>query len=143
MCIRDRAWQRQQGAQVPSWGQQSARSVAATSLGLSLQTVAEDEARVETEASRIVRAMPLLWLRIEDVPGPENLRGRIERNSIALLSNRGRPPIDPPSAAWLGHQSGRPRVRESGLWNNNHVDEDYDPAFLDTLEQLTDDCSKG
>jgi hypothetical protein len=25
------------------------------------------------------------------------------------------------------------RVRRSGLWNNNHVDEEYDPVFLDEL----------
>ena len=25
-------------------------------------------------------------------------------------------------------------VRRSGLWNNNHVDENYDPAFISLLE---------
>jgi hypothetical protein len=36
----------------------------------------------------------------------------------------------------LGTRSDRERVRASGLWNSNHVDEGYDPAFLDKLEQL-------
>ena len=30
------------------------------------------------------------------------MRGYIERNAIALLSNYGKPAIDPPSPGWLG-----------------------------------------
>jgi hypothetical protein len=30
----------------------------------------------------------------------------------------------------------RDRVRASGLWKQNHIDESYDPAFLDDLERL-------
>lgn len=52
---------------------------------------------------------------------------------IALLSNFGKESIDPPSTAWLGSYSGRERVRTSGLWNNDHVEKQYDPAFLDVL----------
>src|SRR5699024_6351686 len=37
---------------------------------------------------------------------------------------------------WLVHHSGRDRVRQSGLWNNRHVDGKYDPLCLVTLEQL-------
>lgn len=37
---------------------------------------------------------------------------------------------------WLGHSSDRERVRGSGLWNQNHVDENYEPGFLDGLQQL-------
>ena len=83
-----------------------------------------------------IRAMPFLWLPVDDEPGRESLRGHVERNSIALLSNFERPVLDPPSAAWLGHTSDRDRVRKSGLWNQNHVDESYDPAFLDVFEEL-------
>ena len=79
--------------------------------------------------------MPFLWLAIEDEAGPESLRGYIERNAIALLSNWGKHPIDPPSS-WLGCNSDREKVRSSGLWNSNHVNEDYDPAFLEVLERL-------
>ena len=32
--------------------------------------------------------------------------------------------------------SNRERIRRSGLWNSNHVDETYAPDFLDTLTQL-------
>ncbi len=80
--------------------------------------------------------MPFLWLAIEDQPGPDSLRGYIERNAIALLSNHGKRPIDPASLSWLGQYCDREKVRASGLWNSNHVEEPYDPAFLDTLEQL-------
>lgn len=62
----------------------------------------------------------------------------IERNSIALLSNFEQPPVDPASAHWLGRHCDRERVRASGLWNNNHVNETYDPAFLRRLEYLID-----
>jgi hypothetical protein len=63
-------------------------------------------------------------------------RGYIERNSIALLSKYNKPPLDPPAEAWLGRHCNRERVRQSGLWNSNHVDENYDPAFLDELDRL-------
>ena len=62
----------------------------------------------------------------------------VERNAIALLSNFERSPTDPPSRGWLGHQCNRKRIRKSGLWNSNHVDESYDPEFLSMLERLTD-----
>jgi hypothetical protein len=66
------------------------------------------------------------------------LRGKIERNAIALLSNFNNPPLDPPSLHWLGRHCDRDRVRDSGLWNQNHVDESYDPVFLDNVERLVE-----
>jgi hypothetical protein len=87
--------------------------------------------------------MPFLWLLVEDEAGPESRRGYIERNSIALLSNDNKAPLDPRSPGWLGRHCHRAgvrdaglRVRTSGLWNSNHVDEIYDPAFLEVLERL-------
>lgn len=91
---------------------------------------------LEIKVSLCIGNMPFLWLAIEDEAGPDSERGFIERNSIALLSNFGKPVLDAPSANWLGHHSDRERVRASGLWNSNHVDEPYDSAFLDRLEQL-------
>jgi hypothetical protein len=98
--------------------------------------VRKKELALECEVSQFIGAMSFLWLTIDDPAGPESLRGYIERSSIALLSNYRKPPLDPPSMGWLGTQSDRERVRVSGLWNSNHVDEGYDPAFLDKLEQL-------
>jgi hypothetical protein len=69
------------------------------------------------------------------------MRGYFERNSIALLSNfRQEKPLDPASPDWRGRTCvhGEARVRDSGLWNQRHVDEVYDPAFLDALEHMVE-----
>jgi len=97
---------------------------------------------MEQEVSRIIREMPFLWLTVNEHPSPGSLRGYIERNTLALLSNWEKTPIDPPSSGWLGHSCNRERVRDSGLWNQNHVNEDYAPAFLDTLENLVEGMEK-
>ncbi len=83
--------------------------------------------------------MSLLWVAIDHELGTASMRGYIERNAIALLSNFGKEPLDAPSENWLGHHSDRERVRKSGLWNSNHVDEAFDPAFLDPLARLVSD----
>ena len=94
------------------------------------------EHTLEVRVSAVIRAMPFLWIGIDDAPGSESQRGYIERNTIALLSNYQRPPVDAPSATWLGYHCNRERVRSSGLWNWRHVDEHCDPKFLDELEAL-------
>ena len=94
------------------------------------------EQPLESQVSKVIGKMPFLWLAVEDPPGPSSMRGFIERNAIALLSNHGKQPIDPPSRSWLGHYCNREKMRASGLWNSNHVEEPYDPAFLDTLAKL-------
>ena len=86
--------------------------------------------------SKVIGEMPFLWLPVDDDPGPTSKRGVIEEGSIALLSNFRGDAIDLPSCTWLGRHCNRVKVRLSGLWNSNHVDEAYDPAFLDTLEEL-------
>jgi hypothetical protein len=75
---------------------------------------------------------------VEDEPGPASLRGVIERNALALLSNYKAQddPLDPPSPNWLGRQADHHAVRLSGLWNVRHVTEAYDAGFLDRLENL-------
>ena len=98
--------------------------------------VLDNERFMELAVSYVIRGMPLLWLAVEDAAGRESLRGYIERNSIALLSNYGKEPIDPPSKSWLGHHCKKERVRLSGLWNQRHVEDEYEPEFLDTLARL-------
>ncbi|MWB77966.1 hypothetical protein GLS40_08025 [Pseudooceanicola sp. 216_PA32_1] len=93
------------------------------------------EVEMERLVSRSIGAMPVLWLSVDDDPGAESERGVIERGAIALLSGWGQAGIDPPSVNWLGHACTRDKVRRSGLWNNNHVDEAYDPRFLDVMER--------
>ena len=114
------------GREFPTWG-----------VGNTAKAdVRKGELALECEVSKVIGNMPFVWLPLEDEAGPESRRGTIERNSIALLSNYNRPPLDPPSQGWLGRHCDRERVRRSGLWNSNHVDESYDPAFLDELDRL-------
>ena len=94
------------------------------------------EATVERAVTNYIGAMPFLWMDIDDEPGPASLRGFIERNSIALLSNHERAPLDSSSSEWLGLSSDRDLVRGSGLWNQRHVEETHDPAFLNVLERM-------
>jgi hypothetical protein len=53
------------------------------------------EKALEYEVSKVICAMPFLWLAIDDEPGAKSHRGYIERNAIALLSNFQKEPLDP------------------------------------------------
>jgi hypothetical protein len=117
---------RRDGLAFPTWGKGNTAS----------RDITNGEHALERAVSGVICGMPFLWLSIEDEAAPQSLRGYIERNAIALLSNYGKSPLDPPSQHWLGKFSDRARVRNSGLWNSNHVDETYDPAFLDKLDEL-------
>jgi len=119
-----------------SWGIGGAASAAARKLDLDASTIRLSEMPLEQTVSEYIGEMPFLWLDINDSPGTDSLRGVIERNSIALLSNFGRDALDSPSSVWLGNYSDRERVRQSGLWNNNHIDETHDPDFLLTFQRL-------
>jgi hypothetical protein len=114
------------GYDCPTWGQGNTATA----------DVRASEAHLEREVSEVIGTMPFLWVAIDDPPGADSQRGYIERNAIALLSNYSRPALDLPSRDWLGHYCNRERVRKSGLWNSRHVDEAYDPVFLDRLAQL-------
>lgn len=114
------------GISVQTWGQGSSAP----------KNIREGERRLERLVSKTMGAMPFLWMSVPDEPGPESLRGYIERNAIALLSNYNKPVIDCPSHQWLGQHCNREKVCNSGLWNQNHVDEDYDPVFLEKMEKL-------
>jgi hypothetical protein len=101
------------------------------------------ESELEAAVSETIGRMDAVLLPVEDEPGPASLRGFLERNAIALLSNLGREPLDPVSEDWLGACCPRARVQGSGLWNNNHVDEAWDSSFLNVFERLaaTDHCN--
>ena len=102
------------------------------------RSVKDAEAPLEREVSAVIGAMPFLWLKVTDEPSPNSLRAYIERNAIALLSNYRKPRLDPPSRKWLGGWCDRERVKESGLWNSNHVNDQYQPEFLEKLESAVD-----
>ena len=118
------------GLIVPNWGkgQSAAREVR--------QLEVEHEIRV----SQHIRSMPFLWLGVGAYRGGAPMRAVIERNAIALLSNYEKaPPIDSPSRNWLGNWSPREKVRSSGLWNQNHVDEPWGNDFLNHMSSCVGD----
>jgi len=100
--------------------------------------VRQCEQTLERDVSSVIGKMPFLWLAIDDPAGPQSLRGYIEKNAIALLSNYNKSALDPASSGWLGRDCDRERVRNSGLWNSNHVDDGYDADFLDELARLVE-----
>jgi len=126
-----------------SWGLAGDPGAAARKFGMTRQAVKEGEAELERRVSDYIRRMPFLCVAVDDAPGPDSNRGVIERNSIALLSNYGKSPLDGASEHWLGQHSDRERVRRSGLWNNNHVDEDHNVAFLDVLAHCAKHAQSG
>jgi hypothetical protein len=89
---------------------------------------------MELDVSNVIAAMPVRWLEVGDHPSADSDRAYLERNVIALLSGP-TGPIDLPTADWLGRCSSREAVSFSGLWNVNHVYEDYDPYALTVLEK--------
>jgi len=93
-----------------------------------------EELELERRVSDYIRGLSFLWVNVDDEPGPDSERAYIERNAIALLSNYERDSVDP-REDWLGQYSRSEKIRESGLWNVNHVEEEYDPAFLDLLQE--------
>lgn len=94
--------------------------------------VKEFEYPLERAVSAHLGDMPVLWIAVDDDPGPVSDRGVIESGAIALLSNQLDSP-DPPSATWLGRSARRLVIQRSGLWNVRHVDEPASSAFLATF----------
>lgn len=109
-----------------SWGIGSSASREITNAELPL----------EQDVSDYIGTMPLLWLGVDDAPSPVSLRSYLERNSIALLSNFRKDPVDPPSINWLGTKSSQVTISSSGLWNTNHVEEKYESRFLDVFQEV-------
>ncbi len=118
----------------PSWGVGSDPSKGAQKLQLSREVLIAAELPIEAAVSAYLGTMRFLWVPINDEPGPESMRGFIERNVIALASNFQNEEIDPPSTSWLGLNSGRERVRKSGLWNQRHVEDEYDPVCFEVFQ---------
>jgi hypothetical protein len=109
--------------ELPSWG-----------VGANAdRSIRDAEIAHEKRVSTYLGAMTLFWLDVPDESGPQSARAIIERNAIALLSN-GSKPIDAPSSGWLGLHSPCEDIRQSGLWNVNHVRQTYEPGFLELLQ---------
>ena len=117
------------GIQLKTWGVGSSPPPAVRND----ETARAAENALEKRVSEHIGAMPVLWVNVPDEPGRNSKRAFIERNAIALISNQ-LDPIDKASENWLGRFSPRGEIRTGGLWNLNHVGEDYDASFLDILE---------
>ncbi|EJN58797.1 hypothetical protein [Halogranum rubrum] len=110
-----------------------------SSLSRERDDVRGEEYIMERRVSAYIRDQPFLWLDVDDQPSKESDRRYIEENALALLSNFEKESIDPRTTDWLGRHSRSERIRQSGLWNVNHVDEAYDPDFLDRLARAVDE----
>ena len=109
-------------------------AVASWGIGKSAhREIREKEQAIEKDVTEYISRMPFLWVSIDDEPGPESRRKYIERNSIGLLSVLNGCP-DVPSSQWLGLSCIKPEIPKSGLWNSEHVREQYDPGFLKELD---------
>ena len=87
---------------------------------------------VERWVTGTLGQMWVLWLPIKN----KAKRNFIESNAIALLSNYSKITVDCPSWGWLGYHCTRPKVRKSGLWNQDYVGRPYDQKFLTELGKL-------
>ncbi len=95
----------------------------------------DEEHELEEKVSEFLGELQVLWMEVDDRPSSKSERGVIQRNAVALLSNLGTEyNIDERPGEWLGNYSPGEKVRDSGLWNVKHVDEEYDPEFLDIME---------
>lgn len=104
--------------------------------------IRDSEAAHEKLVSAYIGDMPLLWLAIGDDASAKSERGYIERNAIALLSNYQKVAVDSPSKGWLGNFSATSTIRESGLWNTNHVDGAVDPDFLERFSKFVKEMER-
>ena len=102
--------------------------------------IRQRELEIERSVSDYIGRMPFLWLEINDPAGPGSLRGLIERNTIALLSNLNQIEVfDPASKDWLGHSAANKTVHQSGLWKVRHADEKFDDTFLIQFENAIEE----
>jgi hypothetical protein len=94
------------------------------------------EQYMEQEVSQYIGGLPFACVSIPNDAGPNSLRGTIERNCISLLSNSMNESVDSLDDKWLRRNSSREKVTQSELWNQNHINEQADPMFLEKLAQL-------
>jgi len=103
--------------------------------------VRDEEYILERRVSAYIREQPFLWVNLDDEPSADSNRATLEQNAIALLSNFDKRPIDQRGDGWLGRYSQSREIRESGLWNVNHVVENYEEEFLELLGQAVNNTT--
>tara|TARA_R110002049_G_scaffold198475_5_gene368491 strand:+ start:1413 stop:2672 length:1260 start_codon:yes stop_codon:yes gene_type:complete len=108
----------------PTWGRGQSASSDIRSL----------ERKIELTVSEHIGRMSIAWLEVPDPASADSDRAYLERNFIALLAGK-IGPLDLPSGSWLGRWSRREAIPYSGLWNVNHVYDDFDSHSLDVFEE--------
>jgi hypothetical protein len=91
------------------------------------------ERALEQAVSKYLAELYVLLIAVPGESEKHNDRAYLEQNLIALLSNACKP-LDPPSCEWLGLKSDKREIRKSGLWNVNHVEQRFDPQYLEVLD---------
>ncbi len=110
---------------VPTWGTNSSAD----------PETRKSESDLERTVGVYIGALQFLVVPVLDDPSPSSQRGFIERNAIALLGAAARAGLVAAGEGWLGLHSDRCEIRASALWNVNHVNDEYDRAFLDAIER--------
>lgn len=108
----------------PTWGKNSSAP----------REIVSREKQIEHQVSDYIGRMSVLLLDIPDKPGPESLRGFIERNAIGLLARQ-----EAASKSWLGFDTDDVAIIAAHLWNVNHIDYKPDTDFLERLSVLIAD----
>jgi hypothetical protein len=106
-----------------------------SSIDRKRSAVRDEEYILERRVSTYIREQPFLWVNLDDEPSADSDRAYLEQNVIALLSNFDEQPIDSRADGWLGRYSQSRGIRESGLWNVNHVEQNYEDEFLELFEK--------
>lgn len=89
-----------------------------------------NEVELEAQVSRVIGAMRVLWLDIDDQPGAASERAYVERNLIGMVSRAGLL-WGKDWHGWLGRHAADWRIATSGLWNLNHVYDKVDEDFIE------------
>jgi hypothetical protein len=116
--------------QFPHWGTPHRDGIPIETTELRRQ-----EHPLELAVSAYIRRLPFLVVDIPGEPGPKSDRAFIEKNTIALVSQsrlRGDQQIPD---SWLGNHAAAGEIRQSGLWNIDHVGGFHTTAALDLLEE--------
>ena len=115
--------------------QDGGRSVFRDHVNQALKNRSEDEREHNHSRciSNYIGQMPFLWVNV-DGENSHHMRRRIERNSIALLSDFNGEATDKSSKRWLGNCSDNEALKRSGLWNVQHTKHGFNPSYLTELK---------
>jgi hypothetical protein len=118
----------------PHWGDQL------TNIGEDLETseIREQEHSLELRVSDYIRKLPFLVVNVPGEPNPNCERALLEKNLIALVSQKRRGNPQLAVNEWLGEYSPHPEISQTGLWNIDYTGSLYSGDTVDTFEQYVE-----